>query len=187
MAAGGTVVAPPVEVASVPIPAPAKAGPDGLTNGDILADFTLPRVKGEGTWRLYDYVSPTGTGTHQAALIAFTASWCGPCRASLPTLAELENEHPDLAIVVLSIDDKETERLIEQKAMDDAGLKAPLLVADQTTQQAILGDSRNIPRFLFVNKVGELLVQDRGFGEKVRPMMPKQANYALSHPDYIAR
>lgn len=177
----------PAPAEAVVMPAPAKAGPDGLTNGDILADFTLARVQGEGTWRLYDHVAPDGTGSHQAALIAFTASWCGPCRASLPTLAELENEHPDLAIVVLSIDDKETERQIEQKAMDAAGLKAPLLVADQDTQQAILGDSRRIPRFLFLNKVAELMVQDRGFGDKVRPMMPKQANYALSHPTYSPR
>lgn len=174
-------------VTSVVAPAAVRAGPGGLSNGDVLVDFALPRVRGEGAWRLYDHVAPGGTGSHQAVLIAFTASWCGPCRQSLPTLAELEKEHPDLAVVVLSIDDKETERQIEQKAMDEAGLTAPLLVADQDTQQAILGDSRNIPRFLFLNKVAELMVQDRGFGEKVRPMMPKQANYTLSHPDYTAR
>jgi thiol-disulfide isomerase/thioredoxin len=180
----------PAEPASIVAPAPVPAmstSADGLVNGAIAPDFDLAVVGGTDRWRLYDHVAADGHGTAGAAIVAFTASWCGPCRESLPTLASLAAEHPDLAIVVLSIDDLEAERLKERKAMDDAGVSAPLLAGDEATLTAWLGTSRHIPRFIFLNHIAEVMVQDRGFGDKVRPMMPKQANYALSHPEFVQR
>lgn len=186
----GSPAAPPPPPAA-PAAAPAKpapvAGADGLVNGMDAPDFDLAVVGGTTTWRLYDHVAPDGHGTSNAAIIAFTASWCGPCRESLPTLATLQAENPDIVIAVLSIDDAEIDRLKEQKNLDAAGLTAPLLVADAATRQAWLGDDVHIPRFLFLNHIAEVMVQDKGFGNKVRPMMPKQLKYALTHPEHVDR
>lgn len=170
----------------VATPAP-TASADGLVNGMTAPDFDLAVVGQPGTWRLHDHVAPDGHGAASAAIIAFTASWCGPCRESLPTLAALQAEHPEIVIAVLSIDDAASDRQKEQINLDAAGLTAPLLVADEATRQAWLGDNRHIPRFLFLNHVAEVIVQDRGFGDKVRPMMPKQLAFAIAHPEYVAR
>jgi hypothetical protein len=44
-----------------------------------------------------------------------------------------------------------------------------------------------VPHFYIINQVGEVLVQDRGFGNKVRKVMPGQINYAIQNPNYVVR
>lgn len=62
--------------------------------------FELPRLDGEGSVRLADY-----RGT--VVLLDFWASWCPPCRASLPAYDELRDElradYGDDAFEVLAI------------------------------------------------------------------------------------
>jgi|GEM_PF-5105537 len=53
--------------------------------GDKAPSFELPRLTGEGQVRLDDY-----RGT--VLLLDFWASWCPPCRASLPAYNELRRE-----------------------------------------------------------------------------------------------
>ena len=71
--------------------------------------------------------------------------------------------------------------------MEAAGLQAPLLDPSPDTMRAWLGQRRNVPHFFIINRAGEVLVQDRGFGKKVKKMLPGQVRYALNHPDYVVR
>ncbi|MFT6142734.1 MAG: hypothetical protein ACJARS_000588 [bacterium] len=38
-----------------------------------------------------------------------------------------------------------------------------------------------------VNQIGEVLVQDRGYGSNVQRVLPRQLGYALDHPEYVDR
>jgi thiol-disulfide isomerase/thioredoxin len=188
VAEAAPAASPPATPTAIARPTPAAAAGDGLVNGATAPDFDLPVVGGTGTWKLSDHVAADGHGSANGAIVSFSASWCGPCRASLPTLAEIATAHPDLVIVLLNIDEQESGRQKELVAMKDAGLTTGVLVvADRDTQRAWLGEQLHIPRFFVLNKVAEVMVQDRGFGDKVRPMLPKQVNYAIAHPAYTAR
>jgi len=139
-------------------------------------------------FRLSDWTGPEATKHSAAVVVGFTASWCGPCKQSYPYLKKMQEQFgEDLKVVLLTTDatvrDKEKHLAIVQKS----GLEAPLLDPDEDTLRAWLGRRRNIPHFYVINRSGEVLVQDRGFGKKVRKVLPGQIKYAIRHPDYVVR
>ena len=49
-------------------------------------------------------------------LVDFWASWCGPCRMLGPTIDEIAEEHPEIKVCKINIDD-EAELAIRQGVM----------------------------------------------------------------------
>lgn len=43
--------------------------------------------------------------SERTVLLDFYASWCGPCRILAPVLEELANEHPEIKVVKVDVDD----------------------------------------------------------------------------------
>jgi len=139
-------------------------------------------------FRLSDWTGPEASKHQGAVVVGFTASWCGPCKQSYPYLKKMQDQYGDKLKVILvttdaTIADKEKHLNIVQKS----GLEAPLLDPDPHSLRAWLGQRRNIPHFYIINRAGEVLVQDRGFGKKVRKVLPGQIGYAVRNPDYVVR
>ena len=181
--------APTRSITALPRPDTVPLAPEGLTNGDWAPLLDLPNLTTGQPWSLADVVGPTAKGPTKAVIVSFSASWCGPCRAALPHFNQLLDEHGDaLQIIIVTTDQGEAGRASELRYVQAAGLKdVPVLVPTDVDVMAWLGQRRNIPHFFILNRAGEVLVQDHGYGEKVRAVLPKQLNFAMSHPDYTPR
>jgi len=92
-------------------------------------------------------------------VLDFWATWCGPCRASMPHLTKLQKKYKDKGLIVVSISD-ENPRLLKT-FVNQMGAKIEFTVAaDQrmATTAAYMGGVRNnsIPYTFVIDKSGRL-------------------------------
>lgn len=75
--------------------------------------FQLPTLSGEAKVKLNDFRG-------KPVLIDFWASWCAPCKKSLPELQKLESQFPQLRILAINIDDhrERAVRFMENNELD---------------------------------------------------------------------
>ncbi|NND92890.1 MAG: TlpA family protein disulfide reductase [Granulosicoccus sp.] len=95
--------------------------------------------------------------------VDFWASWCTPCRASFPFMAELADTHADkLAIVAINVD----ENLADAKAFL-SDYETPFdIVFDQSGMLAEAFNVPGMPTSFLHDRNGELIGQHVGFRKK---------------------
>lgn len=166
------------EVTPIPPGTVPRARGAGAISGQPAPKLSLTDIESGQPWSLADNLDPSGQSCPDAFLVAVMASWCGYCSQSLPTLKALEDQFPDLGIVTVTVDDQPEKQKEELAKVRAAGLTGPVLAADAATANAWIGAGA-VPRYVFVNHDGKVVGQDRGFGDKVAPLMPDQARRAL--------
>lgn len=88
----------PAPVADIPparSPAPVEDLPIGYARGDRAPEFALRSLDGESV-RLSSYRG-------HMVILDFWASWCGPCRTSMPALHALWEGYRDRGVVLIGI------------------------------------------------------------------------------------
>ena len=98
------------------------------------------------------------------------ATWCGPCKAQIPFLKQLEEKYreEDIAFVSLSID--QLKNISKWKDMIvDKELEGIQIIADKAWRSKFVTDYviEGIPRFILIDKYGNLM----------DPMAPRPAVY----------
>jgi cytochrome c biogenesis protein CcmG/thiol:disulfide interchange protein DsbE len=111
--------------------------------GKPAPPFTLPDLQ-EHT---FDLAASNG----RIVLVSFWASWCGPCRAEMPTLARLQKElaAESVDVVLIAIDSPAK----AQHFLTKAHLEARSLVDEQQTLEKAYG-VRAIPRAFVIDRDG---------------------------------
>lgn len=110
-------------------------------------DFTLKTLKGE-TVSLKDYRG-------RLIFLNFWATWCGPCRAEMPSMQRLWEEFKEEDFVILAINIQEESKLVSS-FMNERGLSFPVLL-DEKGKVARTYGVRGIPTTFFLNPEGEII------------------------------
>lgn len=115
--------------------------------------FTLTQLDG-GEVSLADYRG-------KVVIMEFWATWCGPCRFSLPSLEVIYKRFRDRGVTVLMINQDEPVEMIRQWA--GKRFTAPILL-DQDGGVAQRYGVRGIPRLFIIDQDGRLVYAHEGYG-----------------------
>ena len=136
------------------------------SNGQSFIDITIPSMDG-GELKLSDIIRD-----NKLTLVDCWASWCGPCRAETPILAEVYNQYKDKGFQVLGVatwdQPKDT-----KKAIEDLKITWPQILNAQNTPSELYGFN-GIPHIILFGPDGTIVARDlRGdaLKAKVKEMM----------------
>lgn len=128
-----------------------------VRNPDPAPDFKLETLDGKPL-NLADYKG-------KIVLLNFWASWCGPCRAEIPDLVELQNRYKNqLQIFGLLVDDEDRGGI--QKFVEESGINYPVaLVPDEMRMQ--YGGIAALPTSFIVDAEGRVVQKHEGLRDPV--------------------
>jgi peroxiredoxin len=122
-------------------------------------DFTLKDLSGNSV-SLHQYRG-------KVVLLDFWATWCLPCRHSIPELVELQDKYRDkgLVIIGISVDDPlQVNNNYISAFMEKYRVNYTILRADQKTTVRYFGNgSYAIPTTFFINRDGMIVNKGMGF------------------------
>ena len=121
---------------------------------ETAAPFSLRGLDGKPL-RLSDYKG-------QPVVLDFWATWCAPCRASMPHLNRLQEDFKaqGLMVIGLSVDDEGAP--VVRRFADRLGVKFRLGMASEAVLDDY-GPIRSIPTTLFINRRGEIVRRVTGY------------------------
>ena len=91
-------------------------------------------------------------------MIDFWASWCGPCRAEIPNIAEMHKKYADKGVVVIGLNvwDKPDAQRKTIETMNMTWLQ----LADTTKVATDTYGVNGIPQIMLIGKDGTILARD---------------------------
>jgi len=131
--------------------------PPNYNKNELAPMFELQSINGN-TVKLSDYKG-------KVVLIDFWATWCPPCRKSIPDLISLKNKYKDkgFEVIGISLDQQNTIKDVAPFAKDYQ-INYPVVFADQNVWEAY-GQIQSIPTSFLINKKGEIAAKHIGYVE----------------------
>ncbi len=93
-------------------------------------------------------------------LLNFWATWCGPCRAEIPDLIELQNKYKDhLQIIGLTVDDDDPAEI--KKVVEKTGINYPVAMASDEIRMKY-GGIAALPTSFMLDSEGRVMQKHEG-------------------------
>ena len=124
------------------------------SGSSMAADFTLPDLSGKNV-QLSDMKG-------KVVLLEFWATWCPPCRASIPGMEKIHETYKDRGVVVLAVSMDEGGWDAVQSFVKDYGIQYTVLKGNEDV--AVKYQVRTIPMLLVLDKQGKVSKRYLGFG-----------------------
>ena len=96
----------------------------------------------------------------QVVILNFWATWCGPCRAEMPALAEIQTQYASRGVIVIGVNQREDAGTI-RRYLDSIGVDFPVALdptGESNRQYRVLG----LPTTYLIDRQG--LIRDAVFG-----------------------
>ena len=146
---------------------PSDTGTDSELIGSPAPDFALKALDGREV-KLSDYRGK------ETVVVAFWASWCGPCRMEMPSLQSFYEQHrgKGVEILALSIDD---DPALAQKYAEQNHLPFPVLI-DNNQQAASQYRVEGIPVVFVVDPAGKVRFAHEGLNPSLETVLTAELN-----------
>ena len=131
--------------------------------GKPAPTFTLKTINGRSAISLDDVRG-------KVVIIDFWATWCAPCRRSLPRLAALETGNSSLKLLAINVDD-DRENAVDFLRRYHLNLTS---LYDETKLVADRYDVPEMPSALIVDKLGVVRFVHAGYNESDIELMKKE-------------
>ena len=121
-------------------------------------DFTLEDLSGKSI-SLSQY-------TGSVVILDFWATWCPPCRMSIPELVTLQDDYRNKGLVILgiSVDSTDTNNAYLSSFKEKYKINYPILRIDEKTAGEYFGNSEfSIPTLFIINREGMVVDMHSGY------------------------
>jgi len=95
-------------------------------------------------------------------ILDFWATWCGPCRASMPHLSTMQARYEKQGLTVIGMSVDETGVQNVRRFANQLGVKFTLAMANDEILDAY-GPIRSIPTTFFINRKGDIVRRVVGY------------------------
>lgn len=128
-----------------------------VRNPDAAPEFKLESIDG----RPLSIVGERG----KVVLLNFWATWCGPCRAEIPDLIELQQKYEDkLQIIGLTVDEDDPE--VVKQAVAESGINYPVGMSSPEVRKAY-GGIAALPTSFLLDTQGRVVQKHEGLRDPV--------------------
>jgi thiol-disulfide isomerase/thioredoxin len=133
------------------------------------------------------WVSSDGSRAHLAdykgkvLVLDFYATWCEPCRKSIPRLMALQNKYggQDLRVVGLNVGGPD-DRIKVSNFAKELGIQYPLGFPDQALSDLFLSDNQTIPQTFIFGRDGALQKRFIGYDRATEDGLEKEIDAAVN-------
>jgi peroxiredoxin len=110
-------------------------------------------------------------------ILDFWATWCGPCKSSMPHLSAMQSRFRDQGLVVLGLSMDDEDPQVVKRFADRLGLTFAVAVADDHMLD-VYGPIRALPTTVYISRKGEIVRRVVGYIDEetmesyVRELLP---------------
>jgi thiol-disulfide isomerase/thioredoxin len=120
--------------------------------GRAAPDFTVDLIGG-GSFSLSRHQAEDG----RPLILNLWASWCVPCREEMPTLSAYASEHPEVALLGVSVEDAVSD---SEEFAAQIGVSYPLGLGDEAFRESY--PSFGLPATFFLDSEGTIVEMING-------------------------
>jgi thiol-disulfide isomerase/thioredoxin/outer membrane lipoprotein-sorting protein len=109
----------------------------------------------------------------KTVLLDFWATWCGPCRKSMPVLEKISSEFKNSDLVILGVNTGEDREVVEE-FLKKTPLQYPAVLSGESGILESYGVTA-YPTFILIGRDGNVIANEVGFGgeDQLRQMIDK--------------